>query len=445
MLTPRRRRHPRDEATATPNVRRVARANPSWRADAQPNRPPNETEGEVAGVVVAGVRQDPVDEDRLAARDAVVSEGSSSAVHLEFGPGPRGPALYYTSYAGGGEIRRLSADVAGNGAPTAAMRARPTAGTLPLVVAFDGSGSSDPEGGRLTYLWDFGDGTSITGAESTITHTYRRAGRFTATLRVRDVRGATSAAETVSIDAGNEPPEASIRSSTGRVYEFGERVTIEADARDVEDGVLPGSALSWNVVIGHDQHTHPFLQPPAGRRFSFEAPPPEDRRALAGTYLTVELLATDSRGTPTRTVYRLDPRRRLRALGARLDDTRFAAGRPPVRLRGDDRGRPAELRVRMSARATLRLSRERARPGRIAGRRCVAVTRANRGGRRCVRWVTVPGVYARSLPAGRVRLRFAGTLRRGERVRDGRHRLVVRAGDIYGRRSPVERIGYVIR
>ena len=375
----------------------------------------------------------------------VTGLGSSSAVHLAFGPGPRGPALYYTSYAGGGEVRRLSADAGGNGVPTARLQARPTAGALPLVVSFDGSGSSDPEGGRLTYLWDFGDGTVVSGDESRATHTYRRAGRYTATLRVRDGRGATSPPETVSIDAGNEAPQVVIRSSTGRVYEFGERVTIEADARDPEDGLLPASALAWNVLIAHDQHTHPFLQPPAGRSFTFEAPLPEDRQALAGTYLDVELIARDSRGTPTRTVYRLDPRRRLLSLRASLDRTRFAAGRLPVRLRAGDRGRPAELRLRMSAPATLRLSRERARSGRIAGRRCVAVTRANRRGRPCVRWVRVPGLYARSLPAGQMRLRFAGRLRRGERVRDGRHRLVVRAGDAYGRRSPVQRLGYRIR
>jgi hypothetical protein len=34
--------------------------------------------------------------------------GSSSAVHLAFGPHGSSKALYYTTYAGGGEVRRIA-------------------------------------------------------------------------------------------------------------------------------------------------------------------------------------------------------------------------------------------------------------------------------------------------------------------------------------------------
>ena len=304
----------------------------------------------------------------------VTGLGSSSAVHLAFGPGPLGPSLYYTSYAGGGEVRRLSPSTAPTGRP----------GTIPAPPA-------------------------------------------------------------VGADPGNERPEVTIDSSTGRFYEFGERVTIEGSARDAEDGLLPASALAWNVVLDHDRHTHPFLRPESDSRFSFEAPLPEDRRALRTTALHVVLVATDSRGAEGTGSLRLEPRRSLSAPRAKLSVRRFDAGRPPVRLGSNRQGRPSELRARLSARATLRLSRERARSGRVAGRRCVTVTGGNRGARRCVRWVDVKGTYRRSLPAGIVRLRFAGRLRAGERVPAGRYRLVVRASDVYGRRSPVQRIGYAVR
>src|SRR4029453_1038765 len=83
--------------------------------------------------------------------------GGSSAVHLRFGPRAGGQALYYTTYANGGEVRRIYFSAA-NGVPTASMTASPTNGAAPLTVNFNGSASSDPDGDPLTWLWDFGEG-----------------------------------------------------------------------------------------------------------------------------------------------------------------------------------------------------------------------------------------------------------------------------------------------
>jgi PKD repeat protein len=55
------------------------------------------------------------------------------------------------------------------------------------MLVFDGSKSSDPEGGVLRYVWDFGDG-----AKSEIvnpTKSYRRGGHYPVTLTVRDDSG----------------------------------------------------------------------------------------------------------------------------------------------------------------------------------------------------------------------------------------------------------------
>ena len=59
------------------------------------------------------------------------------------------------------------------------------------VCTFDGTASTDPENGALTYDWDFGDGTSH-GSGATTTHTYAAAGDRTVTLIVTDNKGATS-------------------------------------------------------------------------------------------------------------------------------------------------------------------------------------------------------------------------------------------------------------
>ena len=58
----------------------------------------------------------------------------------------------------------------------------PYVGAVNIPLLFDGTGSSDPDGGALTYAWDFGDGVSGTGA--TPNHTYQAAGTYTVTLRV---------------------------------------------------------------------------------------------------------------------------------------------------------------------------------------------------------------------------------------------------------------------
>jgi PKD repeat protein len=68
----------------------------------------------------------------------------------------------------------------------------PYTGTTGQAVAFNGSGSSDPDGTIAGYQWSFGDGTTGTGV--TPTHSYAGAGGYTVTLTVTDNRGGTASA-----------------------------------------------------------------------------------------------------------------------------------------------------------------------------------------------------------------------------------------------------------
>lgn len=74
-----------------------------------------------------------------------------------------------------------------NTAPTAAF----TSSVSGLGVSVDGSGSSDAEGPVASYAWDFGDGTTGTGA--TASHAYAAAGTYPVTLTVTDAAGVTGA------------------------------------------------------------------------------------------------------------------------------------------------------------------------------------------------------------------------------------------------------------
>ena len=88
--------------------------------------------------------------------------------------------------------------------PVAAASATPTSGAAPLIVAFSGSGSYDPDGRIESYAWDFGDGGSATG--SYVSHTYAAKKIYTATLTVTDNTGWTDSADVVITVTG--PPAA---------------------------------------------------------------------------------------------------------------------------------------------------------------------------------------------------------------------------------------------
>ena len=111
--------------------------------------------------------------------------GAANPVDVKIGPDGN---LYYADFDGG-TIRRVQY-VAANQPPVASANANPTSGTAPLLVNFDGSGSSDPEGGPLTYAWDLdGDGAYDDASVQQPQYTYTQPGSYTARLRVTDNGG----------------------------------------------------------------------------------------------------------------------------------------------------------------------------------------------------------------------------------------------------------------
>ncbi|MGW6958125.1 PQQ-dependent sugar dehydrogenase [Streptomyces chartreusis] len=174
--------------------------------------------------------------------------------------GPDG-ALYVLDYGTGyfsgdanSALYRIE-HVTGGRAPLAQAKANITSGTTPLAVSFSSAGSSDPDGGTLSYAWAFGDGATSTAANPS--HTYTTNGQYTATLKVTDPTG-KSATASVQITVGNTAPTVRIDApADGQIYDFGAAIPFKVTVTDPEDGTIDCSKVKVNFIVGHDSHGHP--------------------------------------------------------------------------------------------------------------------------------------------------------------------------------------------
>lgn len=79
--------------------------------------------------------------------------------------------------------------------PVAVATASRTTNGGSLTTTLDASGSTDQDGNPLSFVWNFGDGTS--GSGPTLTHTYTAVGTYTATVTVYDGHGGVATASVV--------------------------------------------------------------------------------------------------------------------------------------------------------------------------------------------------------------------------------------------------------
>jgi PKD repeat protein len=114
------------------------------------------------------------------------------------GSGAEGKTAYHVYQKGGSYTAVLTIDD-GRGLPCSISRRTinvmldepPVAKIAPIKpvclnegIIFDGSSSYDPEGNKLSYLWDFGDGATAEGEKAE--HVYQRGGIYRVRLTVDD-------------------------------------------------------------------------------------------------------------------------------------------------------------------------------------------------------------------------------------------------------------------
>ena len=168
-------------------------------------------------------------------------------------------ALWYIAY-NQNAVRRIVYANTVDLDPVAAATQDVVFGPSPLEVQFTGSGSTDPEGQALSYLWDFGDGNTSTDADPMHTFTAAPATPTTHTvqLTVTDPGGNTGSAQLI-VSVNNSPPQVTIDAPVdGASYPVGvtTNVPLQATVTDAEHG--PGQlAYAWRTVLHHNTHVHP--------------------------------------------------------------------------------------------------------------------------------------------------------------------------------------------
>jgi len=179
---------------------------------------------------------------------------------MEFGPDG---ALYVLEYGDGFFRETPEAQLAridyigynGNHTPVPHVSATPTNGAAPLTVALSSEGTSDPDGDRLRYEWDFEADGKVDSREANPTFTYQKNGLYHATLNVSDP-GGLSASASVRVVVGNtEPVVEFVKPVVGQAFTFGD--LVEFEVRVTDDQPVDCSRVTVTYVLGHNEHGHP--------------------------------------------------------------------------------------------------------------------------------------------------------------------------------------------
>jgi PKD repeat protein len=169
------------------------------------------TEGTTADQVLTGT--DPDGDPLTFSRDAgpifmTVSDLTASTGNLHLAPSFADAGIYRASVRASDGILSdaksltITVNEGANRCPVA-NPGGPYSGFAGVPIAFDGSGSFDPDGNLLFYFWDFdaSDGVRVDAVGAMASHAYASGGDFVVTLQVSDLGCTVSATTTATIVA----------------------------------------------------------------------------------------------------------------------------------------------------------------------------------------------------------------------------------------------------
>jgi hypothetical protein len=216
--------------------------------------------------------------------------------------------LYYLMRGNGGVVGRIRSTA--NQAPS--ITGQPASRTV--AVGQQATFSVAATGTQpLTYQWQRGT-TNISGATSSSYTLTAQASDNGAAFRavVTNAFGtATSNAATLTVTSNAAPIATISAPAAGTLYSAGNAIQYAGSGSDAEDGTLPPSAFTWEVVFHHDTHTHPFVAPTSGATSgSFVIP--KLGEVATNVFYRIHLTVRDSAGL-THSVFR-DVRPRVSTL-----------------------------------------------------------------------------------------------------------------------------------
>jgi hypothetical protein len=169
-----------------------------------------------------------------------------------------------------------------------------TSGTIltAVQVSFDGTASYDPDGTIVGYAWDFGDGS--TGSGATPTHSYSIAGTYAVKLNVTDNSGSTQVS-TQTVTIYDRPPVVTVALSSTTPAP-GQAVIITISASD------PDGTIVTTTVIWGDGTTDTISGPPTTDSHSYSLANGTPSAAYTITVTVHDNSGSSSSATPGITV-----------------------------------------------------------------------------------------------------------------------------------------------
>jgi cytochrome c551/c552 len=177
----------------------------------------------------------------------------NAPIDMEMGPDGR---LYILEYGNGWFSKNADAGLSridfngGNRPPVADIQVNRLTGGLPFKVNLKAEGSVDPDGDKISYLWNFGNGNTQQTTEPTVEYTYTTPGEYQVTVEVSDDKGAKTKSKSIELYAGNETPDVKIDITGNKMFYFpGKQVRYTVNVSDKEDGSTADGKLDVNNIF----------------------------------------------------------------------------------------------------------------------------------------------------------------------------------------------------